>query len=68
MPEEVNVIGYNDSELSISCEPELTSVDNRVEVLCKTAIDSVMGLLNGREVRQKQMVKCHLVKRNTTNF
>lgn len=68
IPEEVNVIGYNNSELSISCEPELTSVDTRVEVLCKTTIDSVMALLNGKEVRQKQMVKCHLVKRGTTNF
>lgn len=68
IPEEVNVIGYNNSELSISCEPELTSIDTRVEVLCKTAIDSVMALLNGKEIRQKQMVKCHLVKRNTTNF
>lgn len=68
IPEEVNVIGYNNSELSISCEPELTSVDTRVEVLCKTAIDSVMALLNGKEVRQRQMVKCHLVKRGTTDF
>lgn len=68
IPEEINVIGYNNSELSISCEPELTSIDTRVEVLCKTTIDSVMALLNGKEVRQKQMVKCHLIKRNTTNF
>lgn len=68
IPEEVNVIGYNNSELSVCCEPELTSVDTRVEVLCKTAIDSVMALLSGNEIRQKQMVKCHLVKRSTTNF
>ena len=68
IPEEVNVIGYNNSELSVCCEPELTSVDTRVEVLCKTAIDSVMALLSGNEIRQKQMVKCHLVKRGTTNF
>lgn len=68
IPEEINVIGYNNSELSISCEPELTSIDTRVEVLCKTTIDSVMALLNGKEVRQKQMVKCHLIKRNTTDF
>lgn len=68
IPEEVNVIGYNNSEFSISCEPELTSIDTRVEVLCKTAIDSVMSLLNGKEIRQKQIIKCHLVKRSTTDF
>lgn len=68
VPGEINVIGYNNSELSISCEPELTSIDNRVEVLCKTAIDSIMALLTGKDIKQKQMVKCHLIKRYTTNF
>lgn len=68
VPGEINVVGYNNSELSISCEPELTSVDTRPEVLCKTAIDSVMALLSGKSMKQKQMVKCHLVKRSTTDF
>lgn len=68
IPEEINVIGYNNSELAISCEPELTSIDNRVEILCKTTIDSVIALLNGKEIKKKQIVKCHLIKRNTTNF
>lgn len=68
VPEEVNVIGYNNSEFSISCEPELTTIDTRVEVLCKTTINSVMALLGGRDIRKKQMLKCHLVKRGTANF
>lgn len=68
VPEAVNIIGYNNSQLSVSCTPELTSVDNRVEVLCKTAIDSLMSLLGGQKIPRKQMVKCHLVKRQTTDF
>lgn len=68
VPGEMSVVGYNNSELSISCEPELTSVDARGEILCKTAIDSMMALLGGQEIRQKTMVKCHLVKRCTTDF
>lgn len=68
VPEEIGVVGYNNSELSISCEPELTSVDTRGEILCKTAIDSMMALLGGEEIRQKHVVKCHLIKRCTTDF
>ncbi|MDE6882731.1 MAG: LacI family transcriptional regulator [Lachnospiraceae bacterium] len=68
VPDEVSVIGCNNSELSICCEPELTTIDNRVEVLCKTTIDSVMTLLGGDTVKQKQIVKCHLVRRSTTDF
>ena len=68
VPEEVNVIGFNNSELSICCEPELTTIDNRVEALCRTTIDSVMALLGGDAVKQKQLIKCHLVRRATTDF
>ncbi len=68
VPEEVNVIGCNNSELSICCEPELTTIDNRVEALCRTTIDSVMALLGGDAVKQKQLIKCHLVRRATTDF
>lgn len=68
VPGEISVVGYNNSELSISCEPELTSVDARCEILCKTAIDSMMALLGGEKIKQKTVVKCHLEKRCTTDF
>ena len=68
VPGEISVVGCNNSELSICCEPELTTIDNRVEVLCKTTIDSIMALLGGSTVKQKQMVKCHLIRRSTTDF
>ena len=67
-PGEISVIGYNNSELSISCEPELTTVDARGEILCKTAIDSMMALLGGEEIRRKTTIKCYLIKRKTTDF
>lgn len=68
MPEEVSIVGYNNSELSVSCEPELTSVDTRVEILCRKAIDSMMALLGGQKIEKKHMVKCYLVKRFSTDF
>lgn len=68
VPSEINIVGYNNSELANCCEPELTSVDNRVEVLCKTAIDSLMTVLGGDSVQPKQMIKSLLVKRNSTDF
>lgn len=68
VPGELSVVGYNNSELSISCEPELTTVDARGEILCKSAIDSMMALLSGEKIRQKTIIKCHLIKRHTTDF
>lgn len=34
IPDEFSVTGYNDSIMAVSCEPELTSVDNKLELLC----------------------------------
>lgn len=68
IPEDVNIIGYNNSELAICCEPELSSIDSRSDVLCKAAIDSMMRLLRGQPIRHKRVVPCRFVKRHTTNF
>lgn len=68
VPRELSVIGYNNSVLSVSCEPELTSVDNRKETLCRMAVDSLMARINGAEVPPVQYVDACLVKRCTTDF
>lgn len=68
VPQELAIIGYNNSRPAICCEPELSSVDNRVEALCRTAIDSLMAVLNGERVEQKQVLRCHLIRRGTTDF
>lgn len=68
VPEDVSIIGYNNSELAVCCEPELSSIDSRGEILCKTAVDSMMMLLEGRSIRHKKTVPCRLIKRGTTNF
>lgn len=68
VPQDISIIGYNNSELSIGCEPELTSIDGRRDLLCKMAIDSLMEVLKGKNVEHKKYVKCRLEKRCTTDF
>ena len=69
VPDEMSVIGYNNSELSVCCEPELTTIDNNCEELCNIAIDYMMQILKGEgEIPHKKQVSCHLVKRCTTDF
>lgn len=67
VPQDVNIIGFNDSELAVCCEPELSSVDSRGEVLCSTIVESMRQLLEGHSIRHKKVVPCRLIKRNTTN-
>ena len=66
IPKDLSVIGYNNSLLSLCCEPELTSIDNRLEYLCNTAISLLMNLLNGKSAPDKTIVSADLILRDTT--
>lgn len=69
IPAELSVTGYNNSRITICCEPELTSVDNKVGLLCTNAVNSLVRVLQGdTEVLQNSKVACELVKRCTTDF
>ena len=69
IPEELSISGYNDSIMAISSEPELTSVDSKLNVLCKTTVDHMISLLEKQEEIEKNVVvPCEIVKRCTTDF
>jgi LacI family transcriptional regulator/LacI family asc operon transcriptional repressor len=66
IPEELSIIGYNNSLLSTCCEPELTSIDNRLEALCHHIVKTLIGILNNQEMPQKVIFSGELIKRGTT--
>ena len=68
IPGELAVIGYNNSEYAISCEPELTTVDNTGEKLCNITVDNLMKVLKGEDVPVEVPVDCVLVRRCSTDF
>lgn len=48
------------------CDPELTSIDNKLETLCQHLITTLMGVLEGNEMPKKTVFSGELVKRGTT--
>lgn len=68
IPEDINIIGYNNSILSRCTTPEITSVDNKVEALCTTTVHTLMKVLNNGNVPAKTTITPELIKRGTTNF
>lgn len=66
VPEDCDIIGYNNSSLAICCTPELTSIDSRIERLSEEAVDGVLRILSGEEVPPQATVPCSLVERKTT--
>lgn len=68
VPRDISIIGYNNSELSVCCDPELSTVDSRGERLCKIIIDSMMLRLKNRKIRSKVYANGFLIRRKTTDF
>lgn len=68
VPEEMAVVGYNNSPLSISTEPELTSVDSRIEEQCGMTVEHMRKVLEGECVSDRVVIPCRIVKRFTTDF
>ena len=68
IPEDLAIIGYNNSILSRCTDPEITSVDTKVEALCNTTVNTLMGVFGGMNVPSKTTIASDLIIRQTTNF
>lgn len=66
IPDELEIIGYNNSTLAQCCEPELTSVDGKLETLCRQCSDALTLTLTGRTFPNKSVFSAELIKRETT--
>ncbi len=66
IPEDFSILGYNNSMLVHCCEPELTSIDNKLETLCQHLITTLLGVLEGSEMPKKTVFSGEIVKRGTT--
>ena len=68
IPEDLSIIGYNNSILSRCTDPEITSIDSKVEALCTTTVNTLMGVFSGANVPNRTTIASALIKRKTTNF
>lgn len=66
IPEELSILGHNNSMLVTCCDPELTSIDDHLEQLCSHLTNNLMEVLNGNEVPQKTVLPGEIIKRGTT--
>ena len=67
IPEQLSIIGYNNSTLCLCSDPELTSVDNRLKAICDQCVSTLLAVLEGkRDLPQKTVFTGELVKRSST--
>lgn len=65
IPEDVSVIGYDNSLITLCTTPELTSIDNKVEAISSFAIKLLIDVLEGKNVPSKTVITPELILRKT---
>ncbi len=68
IPGDISIVGHNNSKVARYCEPELTSIDNKLETICIHTITTLMQIFNNKNVADKTMFSAELIRRQTTLF
>ncbi len=69
VPEDLFVAGFNNFDISECCEPELTSVDNKLELLCHHCVSTLMSVFSDdKSVPKKTIFSAEIIERETTKF
>lgn len=66
VPEQLCVIGFGNTNLTESCTPELSSVDNSVEAACVAAVSMLIHKLKNHRIPSELTVSSAVVYRKTT--
>ena len=67
IPEDLSIIGYNNSNLCLCCDPELTSVDNKLKAICDQCVSTMLAVLEGKtSLPHKTIFAGELIKRSST--
>ncbi len=69
VPQDVSVIGYDDSILANHYQPQITSIKQPAEKMAKKAVDELLRLLEGKEkpTGNAKMVPALCIKESTKN-
>ena len=68
VPEDLSVIGYNNSMLADCCTPELTSVDNRLKTQTHQLVQTLLRVLDEEEMPKQSVFSGKLIRRGSTIF
>lgn len=66
VPDDIAVIGINNSKYAEISNPPLTSLDNMLYDLSLTAARNVIAILQGERINKKMMIYSEVVERKTT--
>ncbi len=65
VPEDVSVVGFNNSILAECSSPTITSIDSKVEILCTDAVRTLLDVFDNKNVATIKTIQADLVYRES---
>ena len=65
IPADLRVVGFNNSAIAEYCEPELTSIDNHLEQMCRICVNTLDSVLDKSETVHNVVLSAQLIHRGT---
>lgn len=66
IPEDLKIVGYDDTFLASLTVPSLTTIRQPIEKICETAVQIIINQINGAEVAKQNVLPIELIERKTT--
>ncbi len=66
VPDDLEIVGYNNSLLCICTNPEISTLDNHVEILSINTVNNLMRILQGADVPNKTTISNDFICRGTS--
>lgn len=66
VPEDFQVVGYDNNELSEFTTPTLSTIDQQPELIGKTAAKRLLKMINGEKSTKNSLIDIKVVKREST--
>lgn len=66
VPDQVKIIGYDDSTLAVNCLPQLTTIHQPIDDICRYAVESIIKAAAGETIATTAVFPVKLIERETT--
>ena len=66
VPEQIKVVGYDDTTFASNCVVPLTTIHQPIDELCRFAVESIIHRSAGETVPTSVTFPVHLVERSST--
>lgn len=68
IPQDIKIVGYNNSIISVCCEPKLTTIDNHLELLCSQLVKTCICTLSGSVQPPKTIFSGEIIVRESADL